>query len=1802
MNSINNCQIKCKITYIFFFNFFFFKNLLCQINDNYSSGDLDSADYFLDVKDNNNLYLTITSSKKIYAGIPPTLKSTFEANINSYSSIATYNDNFILVACLEDSLLSKININSGDNEILLNYFGNLVKPEFICSLVINIDKIYIAISQPSTSGVGKLEHKIIKVDIKNNENLEIDDSSSPEILEIPNDYPPTSFTHQILCETLITKDTSENKLICIYEDVSARYPNLYDLYAIIIKEDFTKEKTLNLLTNDKQMSMKLYKLNQYYFRIVLNAAIFDIYLIYENNEIIRKRENTNLEIIKDAESDLFDYNKNYIVKISKKEKYIGNNLIILPVFEIHYNYSNDYYEIYDKNWTDITKILNYYDEKNDYYLCVFQVPGQIKYFTFHNNIKIFDIKQYAKTLKITSNTAQEYNVSQIIESEQNFGLLEQYSCNEIKFFNEYHKTYYPNLEVKFEKISQILTTDSTNNSWKIYGFCFRDNQLTSSREFILSKTQLHVQTCSFQCLSCPDDYYICDGCREGYAKLNSVNTDSNCYPIDQLIAGFIYDPDTKNFEPCFPSCMFCSTKGESSTRGEHNCEFCKEGYYPSYQHKGNCYKINEEEIALDKYVENIDDESFTLISCSTLDKSFKIKTTGECVDECPQDTIYYNYIYTNYFNFTEQDYLVKVQQYNKTNGAIFKYKFKNICYEECPLNSVSNQNNECQCQCEHGWHKDEISGNINCYDKDYCLNSEYRYYHDNTKECKQTGCDEGYHQFNFQCYIDGCPPGTTASTSNSNNCESTSDYCYINEHFQTVCNGTAFQEYTYQYNNTNQYLKSCDDSLIYTTLSKKTYLYNEICYLECPELLKEDDENNKCIQEYNGEEDIIEPISYQNTEEVENCNGKILVVDNNECVKTIDICINKKYKIFNNDCYKNGCPSNTNLDGDNTTCICSFYYYNNTKESQLICFDQLEKCESRNYLYSSPDTLECFETLEECFVKNYLLYFNSNCFKGKCPYGKIIFNNIVNDTIKNDISSILDINKNLENKICICNNMLSYNYLRQNNYNGTQTCVLDRLEIFEEKCIKEEYPKEYIENSNNCPVIYQDSCVKFPPEETCISQRNSHLVCLVEVKLDMKVFNFICFEDFLEIEKNIVNISNSNAPINTSPGISIYIYYNQSSVDEVFKVYTNLSVLYLNDCENKIKEEYKLAPDEKLYILGIDSPNIFNKSPVTVYNYEIFLENGTQIKDLSICENTTITLSSAIINDKLVHYEEAVHFSSYGYDIYNINDKFYTSYCSPASINNNDITLDDRFRYFYPSNISLCNDSCTYSYINLTFKRIYCSCYPYKYQKNETEEKQESYSNYLLSLINYKIIACYKLLYDIKNYYYNFGFFIGVLVLIFCFCEFLVFMKFGINLINKQIFDNMPNDIIYKENESNERVNTLKNNINKKPKQKQKIRLSKKKSKDAMVLINSKNNLNKSPLISNPIKKINIFNMNKNIASSEGIVPDIFDNNVKKRTYSVKVSKKKKIKKGRKITFNQKNDTSILKSHNDEKKSCVQGGEKSNISILKVSPLSKNHSDFNYNKISKIEMFEIDPLIHYNNYIIIDDNSVDKKEMNNVPYTQALRIDKRQFWDMYQSILFNEINAINIFYYKNEYVHLSLTTSIYAFSELLDFTINCFIYSDDEVSEKYHNNGSLTMVTSLTLSFLSNILSNIIVFIISKLTNFSEILDILIKDVRDQEIYRWNIVRITKYTRIKLLIFYSIQFIFLICMIYYLFLFCAVYHNSQISIALNYFYGVLESFAISLLLAFITTILRYISLKFKISRLYNISKYCYQHF
>ena len=54
--------------------------------------------------------------------------------------------------------------------------------------------------------------------------------------------------------------------------------------------------------------------------------------------------------------------------------------------------------------------------------------------------------------------------------------------------------------------------------------------------------------------------------------------------------------------------------------------------------------------------------------------------------------------------------------------------------------------------------------------------------------------------------------------------------------------------------------------------------------------------------------------------------------------------------------------------------------------------------------------------------------------------------------------------------------------------------------------------------------------------------------------------------------------------------------------------------------------------------------------------------------------------------------------------------------------------------------------------------------------------------------------------------------------------------------------------------------------------------------------------------------------------------------------------------------------------------------------------------------------------------------------------------------------------------------------------------MKALLYSDDVVSQKYHNNVNLDFVTSLSLSVVSNIITSIVIWIIKKLTNYHEFL------------------------------------------------------------------------------------------------------------
>ena len=430
-------------------------------------------------------------------------------------------------------------------------------------------------------------------------------------------------------------------------------------------------------------------------------------------------------------------------------------------------------------------------------------------------------------------------------------------------------------------------------------------------------------------------------------------------------------------------------------------------------------------------------------------------------------------------------------------------------------------------------------------------------------------------------------------------------------------------------------------------------------------------------------------------------------------------------------------------------------------------------------------------------------------------------------------------------------------------------------------------------------------------------------------------------------------MSENDDIISTESGIIIRGYSTNSEKEtQLNKKY---SLIDLGDCENKIKEYYNLDETE-LYILGIDSPNKDTSASTSVYNYGVYLGNGTLLDHTIACKNTKISISSTITNTDLVKLEEANYFDDSGYDIYNESSNFYTDNCASASIDGNDITLSDRKKDFYPSNISLCNDSCHYSNVDLETKRFTCDCYTgYNFSDNYDNDEEEneddtSYLDYFLSLINYKIAVCYDLFFDYKSYYYNVGFYISVGTFVFCLGDMLVFINMGMMAINKIIKDNFPSKGKLKEslkelNEKKKKYIELKND-----------KSNPLKKNDSEKNLNSKNKIIKRE---SKKKNNNLFKNEENIIIKNIInFKDIKQNNKKNNKSSNRIIAKKD-----KINLNTK--------RYKNKNLLIETDTKRSLKYKNKIIINKYKS--NKRKIVKDEF----GLIKY-----ISDEQVNKKELN----------------------------------------------------------------------------------------------------------------------------------------------------------------------------------------------------------------------------
>ena len=140
---INISYIILNERYFLFIYFLFigqFKEILLNyFENNYQVANISQNASIIDITDYYNLYLLITTEKIIYTGMPPTQKSVTTSNIINITVAATYDTNYVLLACTGDYLLSKININTGEEVCLINYSElslSIINVNYTCSLVL----------------------------------------------------------------------------------------------------------------------------------------------------------------------------------------------------------------------------------------------------------------------------------------------------------------------------------------------------------------------------------------------------------------------------------------------------------------------------------------------------------------------------------------------------------------------------------------------------------------------------------------------------------------------------------------------------------------------------------------------------------------------------------------------------------------------------------------------------------------------------------------------------------------------------------------------------------------------------------------------------------------------------------------------------------------------------------------------------------------------------------------------------------------------------------------------------------------------------------------------------------------------------------------------------------------------------------------------------------------------------------------------------------------------------------------------------------------------------------------------------------------------------------------------------------------------------------------------------------------------------------------------------------------------------------------------------------------------------------
>ena len=582
----------------------------------------------------------------------------------------------------------------------------------------------------------------------------------------------------------------------------------------------------------------------------------------------------------------------------------------------------------------------------------------------------------------------------------------------------------------------------------------------------------------------------------------------------------------------------------------------------------------------------------------------------------------------------------------------------------------------------------------------------------------------------------------------------------------------------------------------------------------------------------------------------------------------------------------------------------------------------------------------------------------------------------------------------------------------------------------------------------------------------------------------------------------------------------------------------NISSIDLGECEQRLKNKEGLSENDYLIVLKLD---IKNDDLSSIYvQYEVYNPINLKKLSLDICEDIPISISIPVNLDEST---KSIYDSLYksGYNLFDLNDSFYNDICSTYTTENGtDLILSERKNLIYDNNnnISLCQDSCTFQFFNLTTNRAKCDCSAQKEEiiTNISKikfDKEELINSFFITLknSNFLVLKCFKLVFSKKGQMNNIGSYImSVITFIF-----IIFMFIYIINDNKKIQYYI--EMILKEKLNCSSV--FKININKSVKKLKKRKKINKNNKNKKIKNNKKEN--KSPNINNGIKSSENGNIVINFPPKKNINLSCNNNIIVKKKDISMIPSSKELTKSRSII-------NLLDLKNKDKK----------IKFKKNKILLKKNINLQSNKLNTFNKIE-------NNKI----TKLNDEEMNSLEYEIAIRIDKRTYFQYYISLLKKKHLILFAFYPTNDYNLLAIKLSLLLLSFSLFFTINGFFFSDKTMNKINEDKGAYNFIFQIPQILYSTIVTGFINLLLKRLS-LTEKQILKIKIVKDYSIAKNQSKKISIYLKIKLIIFFTLSFILMIFFWYFISCFCAVYKNTQLILIED----TLISFSLSMLYPF----------------------------